>query len=195
MDLNNMSSMMGKDGQPDMSSIMSMFGGMNHASSETGLGPNTPLYIDKKISSITGLSIGFSDKVTTNTIGINPDTHIMEDCMLLEAPKQIYVDYTITVEIAPIIIFECAPKSEILCSDGYKSISELNKGDKIQVTIINLNTDNSFVEDMEISNVDKSRQFYGIQTPVYKFNTQYSNMFVPFYYPDDNMMYLINFRL
>lgn len=193
MDNMNMNNFPGNMG----SMLSNLMGGLNKSNeSHTALGPNTPMYIDKRIISMRQLYIGYNAGVPTRTAAINQETLTMDtDCKILESPKEAYADYVLRLEFGPGFAIDCTPGSVILCPDDYKTVKDLKeKESKIQVTKINLETKESFVEDEIITNIDHSGLITNIKLPMYTFVSEYYNIFIPFEQKGTPLIWLVNFE-
>lgn len=160
----------------------------------TAFGPNTPIYVDGRIINMTQLNLGYSQN-STKTIGIDQETYTMKKCKVLALPEKIFINYTVDLIIEGGIIIECAPGSLILTSKGYISVNDLDNTDTVQLTKHNIDTGEEFIVDAKIEKIDKSRSIISINTPVYLFISEYSNIFIPYVTKTEpNIINLINFK-
>lgn len=161
----------------------------------TIFGPNTPIYVDGQVITMTSLHIGYSGK-ETKTLGINPTSQCMEKQGLLEIPKEVYVDSTVKISFGPGLEIECAPSCKILLEGdvGYKCVDDLKFGDKILVTKWHSETGVDYVEGEPVTGISKGGFISKIKTPMYAIITEYQNVFIPFYVKGSPLVWIINFQ-
>lgn len=160
----------------------------------TIFGPNTPIYVDGNVISMTSLHIGYSGR-ETKTLGISPKSQCMEKQGLLEIPKEIYLDSTVKVAFGPGLEIECAPFCMLLLEDsvGYKCVDDLKIGDKILVTKWHSQTGVDYVETEPVTGISKGGYISQIKTPMYVIVTEYENIFIPFAVEGSPLVWIINF--
>ena len=171
-------------GMPDISNITNKSNEALRVELHTGLTGDTLIFINKELSSVAQLHLGYSGKETV-TYGINTSTdYTVDDCRILEVPKEIYsvdiVDITFSDETLHEFSLHCTKGSKIATNNnGFVDVNHLEVGSEVFSIYYNDDYKKYYYGGApKVTKIDKTSKI--LQTPVYLFMSEYQNILIPF---------------
>ena len=141
----------------------------------TGLVAETPLIIGTDFVNIRSLFI--AGAISQKTFGLDYQL-IPTEVEILSIPKEMYSSELWELHFSNGLTIECAISSLILTVDGYKSVAQVTKDDKVLGARY---CQEKGIEGALFDVVESKKVYKALQTPLYYFITTTENVLIPHY--------------